>query len=84
MNRMVQSGMAKKQIRKAIDALPPRAQEELAQFIEYLQYKYSSPEVRLTALGGLWADIELDITQEDVRTVREQVGDNLTSRTPIP
>lgn len=52
MNRMVQSGMAKKQIRKAIDALPPRAQEELAQFIEYLQYKYSSPEVRLTALGG--------------------------------
>ncbi|HMT21630.1 MAG TPA: DUF2281 domain-containing protein [Promineifilum sp.] len=80
MNFMIQSGMVRKRIRQAIDALPPTAQTELVQFIEYLQYKYSSPETRLASLGGTWADIELDITQDDVRAVREQTGDYLASR----
>jgi hypothetical protein len=54
--------------------LPPAAHMELLDFLDYLRYKYrldeSHPFVRL---GGLWSDIEFDVTDDDVRALRRRV-----------
>ena len=62
------------ELEKTIDALPPTAQKELADFVDYLQYKHRLDESgQVVELGGLWADIDLDVTDEDVRALRQQV-----------
>jgi hypothetical protein len=68
------------QIEQAIRALPPPAQIELAQFIDYLRFKYSSPEPAVVALAGLWADVDFDISQDDIRRLRENVSSRLITR----
>jgi len=56
-------------------ALPPAAHRELLDFLDYLQYKYRLEEPRpVVRLGGLWADIEFDVTDDDVRALRQQVS----------
>ena len=66
---------------KVIHALPPVAQKELADFLDYLQYKHrleqSGPVVKL---GGLWADIDFDVTDEDVRKLRQRVSRQLADK----
>ena len=62
------------ELEKTIDALPPTAKKELVEFVGYLQYKHGvdhSGEV--VKLGGLWADIAFDVTDEDIRALRQQV-----------
>ena len=62
------------ELEKTIDALPPTAQKELADFVDYLQYKHRLDESgQVVELGGLWADIDLDVTDEDVRALRQKV-----------
>jgi hypothetical protein len=62
------------ELEKTIDALPPTAQKELADFVDYLQYKHRLDESGLVVeLGGLWADIDFDVTDEDVRALRQKV-----------
>ena len=62
------------ELESALRSLPPAAHKELRDFLGYLQYKYrldeSHPVVRL---GGLWADIEFDVTDDDVRALRRRV-----------
>jgi hypothetical protein len=62
------------ELEKTIDALPPTAQKELADFVDYLQYKHRLDESgQVVELGGLWADIDFDVTDEDVRALRQKV-----------
>ena len=62
------------ELEKTIDALPPTAQKELADFVDYLQYKHHLDESgQVVELGGLWADIDFDVTDEDVRALRQKV-----------
>jgi hypothetical protein len=68
------------QIEQAIRALPPSAQVELAQFIDYLRFKYGNPEPTVVTLAGLWADVELNISQDDVRQLREDLSSRLITR----
>ena len=68
------------QIEQAIRELPPLAQQELAQFIGYLRYKYSDAEPTILALEGLWADVDFNVSQEDVRQLREEVSSRLIAR----
>ena len=69
------------ELAETIGALPPTAQKELVDFIGYLQYKHrldrSGQEVKL---GGLWAGIDFDVTDEDVRTLRQQVTRQLSDK----
>ena len=61
------------QIEKTLKTLPGPAQEELANFLGYLQYKYQ-PKGRIAVpLGDLWVNIPFDVDQSDVRALREQV-----------
>jgi hypothetical protein len=69
------------ELEKTIDALPPTAQKELADFVDYLQYKHRLDESgQVVELGGLWADIDFDVTDEDVRALRQQVTRQLADK----
>jgi hypothetical protein len=62
------------ELESALCNLPPAAHKELLDFLGYLQYKYrlgeSHPVVRL---GGLWSDIDFNVTDDDVRALRQRV-----------
>ena len=69
------------ELEKTIEALPARAQKELADFIGYLQYKHRLDESgQVVELGGLWADIDFDVTDEDVRALRQKVSRQLAGK----
>ena len=69
------------QLKKTIEALPPIAHHELLDFVRYLEYKHRGDQPdQVVQLGGLWADIHLDVTEEDVRALRRQVTDQLVGR----
>ena len=69
------------ELEKTIGALPPTAQKELADFVDYLQYKHRLDESgQVVELGGLWADIDFDVTDEDVRALRQQVTRQLADK----
>jgi hypothetical protein len=59
----------------ALRTLPPAAHRELLDFLDYLRYKYRLDEPRpVVRLGGLWADIEFNVTDDDVRALRQRVS----------
>jgi hypothetical protein len=69
------------ELEKTIDALPPSARKELVDFVGYLQYKHQlDPSGQVVKLGGLWADIDFDVTDEDIRTLRQQVTRRLPDK----
>lgn len=69
------------ELEKAIDSLPPIARKELVDFVGYLQYKHQLDQPgRSVKLGGMWADINLDVTDEDVRTLRQRVTGQLLDK----
>jgi hypothetical protein len=69
------------ELEKAIEALPPAARKELLDFLGYLRHKHRSARPgQLATLGGLWADIEFDVTEEDVRALRRRVGRELVDK----
>lgn len=69
------------ELEKIIKALPPPAQKELADFIGYLRYKHRlDPSGQVVKLGGLWADIDFDVTDEQIRALRQQVTRQLVNK----
>ena len=69
------------ELEKTIEALPAPAQKELADVIGYLQYKHRLDESgEVVKLGGLWADIDFDVTDDDVRALRQQVSRQLAGK----
>lgn len=76
--------MALPELEQTIRKLPPAACKELIYFVDYLQYKYQPAPAddvvkddvakdEVVKLGGLWADIDLDVSDDDVRALRQQV-----------
>jgi hypothetical protein len=71
------------ELESTLRTLPPAAHKELLAFLDYLRYKYPLDESRPTVrLGGLWADIEFDVTDSDVRALRQQVSRQLKDVAP--
>jgi hypothetical protein len=71
-----------RELEKVIEALPPPARKELADFIGYLQYKHRLvPPGEVAKLGGLWADIDFHVTDDDIRALRQRVTDGLADQT---
>jgi hypothetical protein len=66
----------KRQVYQALSELPPGGFDELVQFLDYLKYKYKTGQ-KVVALKGLWADIPLDVTDQNIRHLRRQVSDQL-------
>ncbi len=65
----------KQRIHQTLEELSPDQLEDLARFLDFLKYRQESQsEVgRVIALGGMWSDIEFDVTDDDVRLLRQQI-----------
>lgn len=75
-----QSAAIKQQTYQTLNKLPPGGFDELVHFLDYLKYKYEhkiGQERKAIQLKGLWADIPLDVTDQDVRRLRQQVSAQL-------
>lgn len=69
------------ELAKLIDGLPPRVQKEVVDYVGYLQYKHRLTRCSdVVKLGGIWADIDLDVTDNDVRSLRQQVTRQLVDK----
>ena len=67
------------ELEKAIESLPSAARKELIGFLAYLQQKYHG-DAPTAKLGGLWAGIDFDVDDVDVRALREQVMQQLVDK----
>lgn len=64
----------KQRVYEAVDRLPPEGLEELVHFLDFLKFKYQAQRPRkVVALGGLWKHLDFDVTDAEVRALRQQV-----------
>ena len=69
------------ELERLVHTWPPAARKELLDFVAYLQHKYSAGEPReIIKIGGLWADIPLDVTDQDVRALRRKSTRQIADR----
>ena len=55
--------------------LPPEKQREVLDFVNSLEPVQGKPRPR-RSLRGLWADLEIEITEKDLAAVRREMWDN--------
>ena len=55
--------------------LPPEKQKEVLEFVESLKPS-GGPKKPLRSLEGLWADLDIDITEEDIAEARREMWGN--------
>ena len=73
-----QAVAVKQHVYQALNELPPSGRDELLQFLDYLRYKHKAEQERKSvALWGLWADIPFDVTDQDIRRLRQRVSAQL-------
>ncbi len=67
-------GQADKQrVYQVIDGLPPESFEELSYFLDFLKFKYQVQQPqKVVALGGLWKHLDFDVTDAEVRELRQR------------
>jgi len=53
-------------------ALPPERQQEVLDFAEFLQQK-TIVKRQLKSVKGMWADLKVDITEEDIAQARQEM-----------
>lgn len=56
-------------------ALPPDKQQEVLDFVEFLEQKNGAKPPR-RSLKGLWADLGVEITEEDIAEARREMWGN--------
>jgi hypothetical protein len=56
-------------------ALPPERQQEVLDFAEFLQQK-TIVKRQLKSVKGMWADLKVDITEEDIAQARQEMWGN--------
>ena len=79
--RTMADTMLKSKVDKVLDGLPPDGQEELEQFLDFLADKYQVDQKRnIMVLGGIWEDTPLDVTDEEIRKLREDTSTQLMKR----
>ena len=55
--------------------LPVDKQREVLDFAEFLHQKVT-PKVPLRSVKGLWADLDIEITEEDIAQARKEMWGN--------
>ena len=60
---------------KKLRDLPPEKQEDVLAFVESLRKKDASRQP-LRSLEGLWADLGIEITEEDIEQARREMWGN--------
>jgi hypothetical protein len=69
---MSENAAIKQAIVNILETLPSDKQMEVQNFVESLQAKNPIKRTR-KSLKGLWADLEIDITDEDIAEVRQEM-----------
>ncbi len=68
-------------VSQALEGLPPESLEELSHFLDFLKFKYQVQQPRkVVALGGLWKDLYFDVTDAEVRALRQKVSAQLVRK----
>jgi hypothetical protein len=71
----------KQKVCQSIDGLPSESFEELTYFLDFLKFKYQAqPPRKVVALGGLWKHLDFDVTDAEVRALRQRVTAQLLRR----
>lgn len=71
----------KEQLFQKLETLLPEEQEAVIQFIDFLQFKrnlYKLQEINLhplKSLKGLWADLPMNITEEEITEAKQEMWD---------
>jgi mRNA-degrading endonuclease RelE of RelBE toxin-antitoxin system len=63
------------QVLEKLQDLPPEKQKEVLDFVDFLKEK-TSPEKPRRSLRGLWADLNINITEEDIAQARREMWGN--------
>jgi len=63
------------QVLEKLRDLPPERQKEVLDFVDFLREKNGSKKPR-HSLRGLWKDLNIDITEEDIAQVRREMWGN--------
>jgi hypothetical protein len=64
-------------VAERMKSLPPDKQQEVLDFVEFLQQKAGAPPRRpLKSPYGLWSDLGVNITEEDIARARREVWGN--------
>jgi len=61
-------------LEKLLD-LPPEKQKEVLDFVDFLREKTGTKKPR-RSLRGLWKDLNIDITEEDIAEARREMWGN--------
>lgn len=57
-------------------ALPPEQQEKVLEFVETLQPQSPTEKRPLRSVAGLWSDLDIDLTNEDIDEARREMWGN--------
>ena len=63
------------QVLEKLRDLPPEKQKEVLDFVDFLKEKNSTKKPRRSLLG-LWADLNIHITEEDIAEARREMWGN--------
>jgi hypothetical protein len=63
------------QVLEKLRDLPPEKQMEVLDFVDFLNEK-NGPKKPLRSLLGLWADLNIHITEEDIAEARREMWGN--------
>ncbi len=70
--------MTPQRIYQELKDLPNESLVEVWQFIEFIRFKNKeTPSGQIVKLGGLLADYQVDITEDDVSQARQEMWGNL-------
>ena len=74
----MQSSPIRQQVYQTIEKLPARGLEDLVEFLDYLSFRYKvAGSESNVALGGLWKDIDFDVSDDEIKALRQQVTNQL-------
>ena len=62
-----------------LERLPPDQQQDILTFAEFIKFKNSIKRPR-KSLKGMWADMDIHITEEDIKEVRREMWGYLDER----
>jgi Protein of unknown function (DUF2281) len=63
------------QVLEKLRGLPPEKQKQVLDFVDFLKQKNGSAKPR-RSLRGLWKDLNINITEEDIAEARREMWAN--------
>jgi len=62
-----------------LEVLPPEQQQDILAFAEFVKFRNTVKRPR-KSLKGMWANLNIDITEEAIKQVRREMSGNLDEK----